>query len=122
QLHAVDLARRALLRAHGDRGGAWDLDREPRSLTDQRCNADLVVEHARDALDDRKPEPQAAGDLGALLEAMKFLEDRALLRVGNAKPGIAHVDAQPSTVAPATDQHAALRRVLDGVRDEILQQ
>ena len=68
-----------------------------------------MIENARDALDDRKAEPQAAGDLGALIEAMELLEDRPFLRRRDAEPGIVDVDPQAAAVAPAADQHAALR-------------
>src|ERR1041385_1022360 len=86
-----------------------------------RFEADRVIEHARDALDDRQPEPKPARHLGTLIEAVKFVEDRALLRLWNPKPGVVDVEAQLAAVQPATDQDASLRRVLDRVRDQILQ-
>ena len=42
--------------SHGKRR----LDRETRSAPDRRRNGNLVVEYARDALNDREPEPQSA--------------------------------------------------------------
>ena len=65
-----------------------------RSAPHRRRELDLVVEHARDALHDRQAEPQPARDLGALIQAVEFLEDRALLGLRDAEPGIVDVDAQ----------------------------
>ena len=94
--------------------------REPRP--DAERSVDLVVEHARDALDDRQAEAQAARHLGALVEPLELAEDHALLGLRNAEPGVVDVDAQLAARAPAADQHAALRRVFDGVGDQVLQQ
>ncbi len=87
-----------------------------------RLQRDAVIEHARDALHDREAEPEAARDLRALIEPVEFAENLPLLRLRNAEAGIVDVDAQPAVCRPAADQHAALRRVLDRVRDEVLQQ
>ena len=95
ELHAIDLARRrAACWLAGTRGRERHLDRELRAAADGRDDVDLVVEHARDALDDREAEPEAARHLGALVEAVEFLEDRLLLRARNAEPGVVDVDAQ----------------------------
>ncbi len=114
------LSRGGCARRNG--GGERHLDRELRSAADRRGDLDLVVEHARDALHDREAEPEPARHLGALVEAMEFLEDRLLLGARDAEPGVVDVDAQPPPPAPAADQHAALGRVLDRVRDQVLQQ
>ena len=55
---------------------------------------DLVAEHARDALDDRQAEAEAARDPRALIEPVEFEEDVALLRLRNADAGVVDVDAQ----------------------------
>ncbi len=83
---------------------------------------DAVVEHARQPLDDRQPEPEAARDPRALLEAMELLEDLAALERGNADAGVVDADLQRLAAAAAADQHAAARGVFDGVGDEVLQQ
>src|SRR5262245_6795160 len=94
----------------GARQGSGDrhLDREVRTAAGNRREIDLVVEHTRNAFDDRQPEAEAARDLGALVEAMELAEDRLLLRLRNADAGVVDVDAQASGVASAADQHAAL--------------
>ena len=124
ELHAIDVARRrAAAWLSGDGRRERHLDRETASRgRPSKSTVDLVVEHARDALDDRQAEAQAARHLGALIEAVEFLEDRLLLRMRDAEPGIVDVDAQPPAPAPAADQHAAVGRVLDGVGDQVLQQ
>ena len=93
-----------------------------RAAAGLRAQLDTVVEHARDALDDREAEADAARHLGALIEPVEFAEYRAFLRLRNAEPGVVHVDAQAPARQPTADQHTALRRVLDRIRDEILQQ
>ena len=98
------------------------LDREMRAAIDGGVDLDLVVEHARNPLHDRQPEPEPARHLGALIEPVKFLEDRLPLGDGNAEPGVVDVDAQMAVVPAAADQHAALRRVLDRVRHQVLQE
>ena len=95
--------------------------RELRSAADRRDDRNLVVENARDPFHDREAEAKATRHLGALLEAMELLEDRPFLRRRNAEPGVVDADPQPPAAPPATDQDAAGRRVLDGVRNEVLQ-
>ena len=57
---------------------------------------DAMVEHARQPLDDRQPQAQAARDPRALFEAMEFLEDLAALEHGNADAGVVDADLQRS--------------------------
>ena len=71
---------------------------------------------------DRQAEAQPARDLGALVEPVEFLEDLAPLRRRDADAGIVDVDPQPAAPPPAADQHAAVRRIFDGVGDEVLHQ
>ena len=104
------------------RGRQRHLDREARAASGHRAQVELVVEHARDALDDREAEAQAARHLGALVEPLEFAEDHALLGLRNAEAGVVDVDPQLAARAPAADQHAALRRVLHRVGDQVLQQ
>jgi hypothetical protein len=80
-----------------------------------------VAKHACDALDDRQAEPKAGGNPRALVEAMEFDEDVALLGLGNAHACVHHVDPQFTVVPAASDQNASLRRVLDRVGHKILQ-
>jgi hypothetical protein len=51
-----------------------------------------VIERARDALDDREAEPQAARHLRALVEALELAEHGLLLALRNAEPGIEDLD------------------------------
>src|SRR5207244_11532910 len=67
-------------------------------------------------------EPEAAGNPRALLEAMELLEDLGALDDRNADAGIVDADLQGLAVAPAADQHTAVRGVFDGIGDEVLQQ
>ena len=48
---------------------------EPRPLSE--FELDPRPEHARDAFNDRQPQSESSGDLGALIEAMKLDEDVA---------------------------------------------
>ena len=83
----------------------------------------LVVEHARDALDDREAKPEAARHLGTLIEAVELLENRALLRAAGCRARCRRRRcAAVAAAGAAADQHAALGRVFDGVGDEVLQQ
>ena len=59
-----------------------------------------MVENAREALDDRQPEAEAARDPRALLEPVKLLEDLAALDDGNADAGVIDADLQRLPAAP----------------------
>ena len=96
--------------------------REKRAAADSGVERDAVIEHAREPLDDRQSEPQAASDPGALFEPVKLLEDFTALEKRNADAGIVDADLQCGAVTAAAHQHAAVRRVFDGVGDQILQQ
>src|SRR5438105_3088785 len=92
-LHAPlrqERARRCFAR---HRRSDWNLDGKMRTAPDGRLKVDAVAQHARDALDDRKPEPQAACDFGALLEPLELAKDRVLLGGRNAEPGVVHTYA-----------------------------
>ena len=70
--------------------------------------------------DDGKTEAEATRRPRALFEALELLEDLALLVAGDTEPGVPNLDPHRACDAAAADQHAPLRRVLDGVGDEIL--
>ena len=53
---------------------------------------------------------------------MELLEYLAALQGRNTDAGVVDLDLQRRAVAPAADQHAAVRGIFDGVRDEVLQQ
>ena len=55
---------------------------------------DAVVEHAREPLDDRQPQSEAARDPRALFQPVKLLEDLAALEHGNADAGVVDADLQ----------------------------
>src|SRR5262249_2000676 len=122
KLHAVSLPCHALLLTRWYDRRERDLDREQGSATDRRADDNFVVENAGDALHDRKAQSQAAGGLGPLIEPMKFLKNCLLRRSRTAEPGRGQIEAQPAVAAPAAQKHAALERVFNRVRDEILQQ
>ena len=88
--------RNSLQLALADRngGGERDLDREARAASDRRADGNVVLEHAGNALHDREAEPQATRNLGALVETVKLLKNRAFLGARDAKPGVVDVDAQ----------------------------
>ena len=100
--------------------GTMTEKREPRPTVE--IDLDFAAEHARHALDDRKTQAQPARDPGALIEAVEFDEDVALLGFRNADAGVVDVDAQVLAAPPAADQHAPRRRVFDGVGDQVLHQ
>ena len=81
---------------------------EPRPGSD--FSTHRMPEHAADPLDDRETETETARDPCALLQAMKFAEDRARLRRRDSQSGIADFDAQRPIAAvgsrPARDPSA----------------
>jgi hypothetical protein len=79
-----------------------------------------VVEHARDALDDRQPKSEAARDPRALFQPVKLLEDFAALNNRNPDTGVVNANLQRLAAPPAADQHAAARGIFDGVGDQVL--
>ena len=115
-------------RGAGDRGGEVDRlrgrhrHRKYRTAARIGVDGDAVVEDTGQPLDDRQSEPEAAGNPRALLEAMELLEDLGALDDRNADAGIVDADLQGLAVAPAADQHTAVRGVFDGIGDEVLQQ
>ena len=70
-----------------------------------RAQRQLVLEDAGHALDDGKPEPEAARHPRALVEALELLEDDLLLARGDAEAGVDDLDAQLLADAPAAHQH-----------------
>src|ERR1700730_12107125 len=108
--------------ARCDCRGKGDLHRKLRPAADRRYKRELVIEHPRYALHNGKSEPQAAGDLGAPLEPVEFLENGLLLRRRNAKTGVMNVDTKVTVPAAASDEHATLEGVLDRVRHQVLQE
>src|SRR6185312_6866623 len=102
----------------GDRRGY----RKNRAAAGIGIERDAVVEDARQALDDGKAKPQAARDPRALLQTVKFLENLAPLERGNADAGVVDANLEQTSAPAATDQHASMRGVFDGVGDEVLQQ
>src|SRR5205085_5768470 len=79
ELVHVDALRFAALRVERQRGRKRHRDGETRSASGSGDDIDAVIEHARDALDDREPEPKPARHLRSLIEPLKFLEDCPLL-------------------------------------------
>ena len=114
----------AARRGRGGQSGrrAGHFDGEARAAAHIRFQGDLHCQHASDTFDDRQSEADAARDAGALVEPMEFLEHGAPLRLRDTDAGVADIDAQTRAAAPATDQHAARRRIFDRVRNQILQQ
>src|SRR4029078_1029644 len=104
----IGLGGRARRGAGGQRRREGHLDGEARAAAYDGNEIDLVVEHARDALDDRQTKTEAGRRPGAFGQAMEFLEDLTLLRGRNADAGVPDVDPQASAPAAAADQHAAL--------------
>jgi len=79
-------------------------------------------QYAGDTFDDRQAQAEAARNPRALIEPVKLDEDVAALGLWNADAGIVNVDAQIRASGAAADQHLAIRRVFDGVGDEVLHQ
>jgi hypothetical protein len=77
-----------------------------------------VAEQPRDALGDRQSQ---AEPLPAAVEPAEFLEDGRLVGLGDARAGVAHLDAQPRAVAPAAEHDAPVRGVAHRVGQEVLQ-
>src|SRR5215472_13291801 len=90
--------------------------------TEPRADRYGMIQHARDPVDDREAEAKARGRVALVgPEPSELLEDDAELALGNAGPGIPHLDREAPVPPAAPDQHAAPPRIADGVRDEILQ-
>src|SRR5579872_5429146 len=81
-----------------------------------------MVEHARDAIDDRKTQSETRGGIALLgSEPFELLEDDAELALGDAGPGVPHLDREAPAAPAAADHQAAPARIPDGIGDEILQ-
>src|SRR5215831_13815356 len=93
-----------------------------RAAVDLGTERERVVEHAGDAFYDREAEPDAAGNVGCLVETMELGEYGAALVRWNADAGIVDIDPQRPAATPAPDQDAARHSVFDRVGDEILQE
>ena len=70
---------------------------EPRPTSERKL--DLVVEHARDTLHDRKPEAKPARDAARPHRAAELAEDGLPLRLRDPDAGVVDVDAQPRRAA-----------------------
>ena len=104
---ALRLARAARRSAARGASGTSTEKCEPRP--DFESQIDRVVEHARDALDDREAEAEAARDLGALVEPVELAgRSSRCFDCGMPSAGVVDVDAQRAAAPPAADQHAAL--------------
>ncbi len=87
-----------------------------------RTDIDLVIQHPRDAVADRKSQPQsffiqAAG----IIQAVKLLENCLYLGFRYTNTGVPDTDPQLVPTQTAAQQHAAGFRVVDGVGEKVLQ-
>ena len=72
-----------------------DVDRENRALARLRADTHRVAEQARQALHNRKSEPEAETALArGVAELMVFVEDCLEILLGNADAGIPNLDPQ----------------------------
>ncbi len=72
-------------------------------------------------LHNRKAQTKPARRARTLIEPMEFEKHLTLLRFRNADAGIEHVDPHPAAFPLCSRSARALRRVLDGVGNKILQ-
>src|SRR4026207_1845269 len=99
-----------------------------------------MLQHARDAIDNREPEAETGWRFRVVAApAPELVEDQRDLVFGNAHAGIPHFDEDAraasaaadqdphpaggdgAAASAAADQHLALARVAEGVADEVLQ-
>ena len=81
-------------------------DEEHRALAGAGVEADRMVEHPAEALDDRQAEAQAPRHPGALIEPPEFLEHaRAARSAGMPRPVSQTSMRSAFRTAPASDQH-----------------
>ena len=92
-------------------------EREARAAARHRVHAQRMLQHARDTLDDRKPQAEAAvALLGIAAEPAELLEDLGLLVAAGCRCRCRPPRPEPPGPSPPhADQDAALARVADRV-------
>ena len=100
------------------RGFSGHIDREQRSLPDNRSDFDPVSEHFERTTDDREADAQTVATVGR--EARERIEDSGQLALGNPDASIEDVDPHFGPFAAAADQNPSSGLcVLDGIGQEI---
>ena len=84
-------------------------DEEHRALARAGAQADGMLEHPPQTLDDRQAQPKAARHPRALVEPLELGEHRALMLGRDAEAGVPDLDARGAGHAAAADQHPAAR-------------
>src|SRR3954447_2026090 len=102
-------------------GGHRDLDTERAAFRAIRLDPDAAVEAADELAADVEAESRASDSAGHVrIDAVELLEDAASLGRGDAEPAVADAEQHMLRALGERDSHrAAVRRVLDGVLDEI---
>src|SRR5262245_55845746 len=81
-----------------------------------------MVEKAAQAVDDGKPEPEATTAVSVGTgKPIELAEDAPPLILGDAHAAVADVEAQLSSVAPATNDDAPLVCIANGVGNQVEQ-
>src|SRR6202022_4343850 len=97
-------------------------DPEGRALAQRRLDRDRPALHFDHALGDRQTQPGAALLTRIrIVDLLELAEDPLLVGVGNARPGIAHLEDELAAIGRAADLDLALVGELDRVADEVQQ-
>ncbi len=80
-----------------------------------------MAEHLREAAHDGEAEAEAGLAGNVVMGALELLEDRVAPVLGNARSGVADLHQNVCSPSPDADQHAAMRRVTEGVGEQVLQ-
>ena len=79
-----------------------------------------MPEKPPDPFDNTQSEAKTACDLGSLIKPLEFLEDGFALCCWNTDARIPYFDPDRFPRSPAPDQNAALGRIFDRVREQVL--
>src|SRR6516164_3810233 len=96
------------------RGG--NRDSKHRAAPGDGAQLERRREKISDAPHDRKPKAKPLGLPRAFRQALELLEDRALLKLGDADTAIPNLEKHVSAAPARPDQHAASQCVFDRVR------
>src|SRR5207249_8463929 len=94
-------------------------DAEGRALAQCRLDRDRPALHLDHALGDRQTQPGSALLAGVrIVDLLELAKDALLIGVGNARPGVAHLEHELAAIGRAADLDLTLVGELDRVADK----
>ena len=121
QARAATASLPGILGPHALRIAERQIDAKDRPAAKARSHADMGVQDAAQALDDREPEAHAGRVLFAQVESMKFFENVGKLVARDPGSRIPDLNAQYAAARAATNQDAAALGIAQRVTQEISQ-